>query len=589
MRFRDIIICVLCFACSLGLLYVASSQLDALNAARQEMKLVSNEPLENAPPSLAFATVALGAFRGLIVDVLWIRAEQLKEDGQFFDAKQLAEWITFLQPRFASVWDFQGWNMAYNISVAIPASQPQERWQWVKNGYELLRDKGIPKNPKSIELYRSIGWIFQHKIGGVSDDAHKYYKLQLYHMMEPLVAPQTEEFYQKLAHAPKTLDEILAIPAVAEFLNKLSAADASFSKRDTLVDNYLSLRQQSGRYSEAAEAVVDEYRGSESLDSFDVFAKAYYLRNTLKLAPELMDELNRLYGPVDDRDPNKVIPLNWLHPDVHAMYWGAKGLAAGGKGDIKELNTDRLVFQSIQNLYRRGKMVVYTSRIPAKDDPCDIVVRESIFQFPDLRMFKRYDDALRYVIKKYDKLGIDTVSLHNAHKNMLKRAVLLFYQGGHKAKALDVYNILRKEYASDKEVRVPLITFVQKTFIEELRSIGINDAREIISLMLKDSYYRYAMGDDDEAYGREAMAKEIYNNYQSEFSGEGVDRVVLPAFSVLRYIGLRLFLDDPQYPDYVRQNILERIRRQRPKLYEKLQKQNSRVMRQMHKGQEQDE
>jgi hypothetical protein len=142
---------------------------------------------ENAPPSLVFATVAMGAFRGLIVDILWMRADKLKEDGQFFDARQLAEWITTLQPRFASVWEFNAWNMAYNISVAIPATQPEQRWRWVKNGYELLRDEGIPLNPKSSQLYRELARIFQHKMGGVSDDAHKYYKLQLAEALGPLL------------------------------------------------------------------------------------------------------------------------------------------------------------------------------------------------------------------------------------------------------------------------------------------------------------------------------------------------------------------------------------------------------------------
>ena len=89
-----------------ALFTVAAGQLDYINNTRSELNLVSNEPLENAPPSLAFATVAMGAFRGLVVDILWIRAERLKQEGQFFDAKQLAEWITTLQPRFVSVWDW---------------------------------------------------------------------------------------------------------------------------------------------------------------------------------------------------------------------------------------------------------------------------------------------------------------------------------------------------------------------------------------------------------------------------------------------------------------------------------------------------
>ena len=129
MRLHDIVICLLCLLIAVGLLFFAGEKLDYINAARKEMKLVINEPLESAPPSLAFATIAMGAFRGLVVDILWIRAERLKEQGQFFDAKQLAEWITVLQPRFISVWDFHAWNMAYNISVAIPASEPEQRWR----------------------------------------------------------------------------------------------------------------------------------------------------------------------------------------------------------------------------------------------------------------------------------------------------------------------------------------------------------------------------------------------------------------------------------------------------------------------------
>ena len=106
MRSRDLLICFFAVIVAVALLMAASTRLPHIETARKELGLVSNEPLENAPPSLAFATVAMGAFRGLVVDILWMRADKLKEEGQFFDAKQLAEWITVLQPRFATVWDF---------------------------------------------------------------------------------------------------------------------------------------------------------------------------------------------------------------------------------------------------------------------------------------------------------------------------------------------------------------------------------------------------------------------------------------------------------------------------------------------------
>jgi len=235
MRLRNTIICLVCIVLAAALLITAGMQLDYINSQRQKMRLISNEPLENAPPSLAFATVAMGAFRGLVVDILWLRADRLKEQGQFFDAKQLAEWITTLQPRFASVWEFQGWNMAYNISVAIPASQPQERWRWVKNGYELLRDRGIPLNPKSIGLYRELARIFQDKIGSVRDDVHKYYKLQLATGMEPLLGPADNQYFKALAEAPTDWQQIIKDANVVPIITALKTADKAFADDDEFV------------------------------------------------------------------------------------------------------------------------------------------------------------------------------------------------------------------------------------------------------------------------------------------------------------------------------------------------------------------
>ena len=119
MRTRDRLILLVCIVFAVGAITLAGSQLDYIRAQRIEMGLITEDEdilkLEDAPISLAFTTVAMGAFRGLVVDILWMRAEKLKEEGQFFDARQIAEWITALQPRFASVRDFHSWNMAYNI------------------------------------------------------------------------------------------------------------------------------------------------------------------------------------------------------------------------------------------------------------------------------------------------------------------------------------------------------------------------------------------------------------------------------------------------------------------------------------------
>ena len=145
-----------------------------LNVDRKELGLTKMDPLENAPPVLAFTTVALGGFRGLIANTLWIRLSDLQEEDKYFEMVQLSDWITKLQPHMVAVWQFQAWNMAYNISVKFKSHE--DRWHWVKRGIELLRDEGLRYNPNETGIYRDLSWLFQHKVGANLDDAHMTYK-----------------------------------------------------------------------------------------------------------------------------------------------------------------------------------------------------------------------------------------------------------------------------------------------------------------------------------------------------------------------------------------------------------------------------
>ncbi|MFH1717619.1 MAG: hypothetical protein ABIF19_09735, partial [Planctomycetota bacterium] len=451
MRLRDTIICFACIILAAGLLIAAGLQLDSINRQRQEMNLLIDTP-ENMPPSLVFATVATGAFRGLVVDVLWMRADKLKEEGQFFDARQLAEWITLLQPRFASVWEFHAWNMAYNISVAIPATQPDQRWRWVRNGYELLRDEAISKYKlKNLTLYRELARIFQHKIGGVSDDAHKYYKLQLASAMEPLLSSEDNQFdtqdnhyFEALARAPAGLQEIMQDPNVAALVKALKSADEAFSDDAKLPSHYVWLRRNADSYKPAAAQAIDDFRGTEALKKFDIFAKAYELRKTWKLDPALMLDLNITYGPTNFADPNTHLPLDWRHADSHAIYWAIKGLRinAGKQSEeieMTEANTARIVGHSLQNLFRNGKMFIRNMpvQVPVSEGSQETQTRilQEVFLRPDLRMFQPYNRMVLANIEKHKDDKGTYESLRNGHRNMLVNAVLSFYQAGHRQQA----------------------------------------------------------------------------------------------------------------------------------------------------------
>ena len=172
-----------------------------LEGERERLGVTMSAELQNAPPLLAFITAAGGGFRGVVANVLWIRANQLQQDERYFELYTLSDWITKLQPEFSQVWAVQAWNMAWNISVKF--TEPADRWLWVRSGMELLRDEGLRYNPHDPLLHRELAWIFQDKIGKYTDLAHKHYKQQWITEMlgvlgtnarpDMLIHPQTDD------------------------------------------------------------------------------------------------------------------------------------------------------------------------------------------------------------------------------------------------------------------------------------------------------------------------------------------------------------------------------------------------------------
>src|SRR5687768_10361977 len=162
------------FLSMVAMLAVAGFTQNHLNRSRDTLGLTRVSALENAPPVLAFTTKALGGFRGLIANALWIRMSKLQEDGKYFEMVQLADWITKLEPHIAQVWIVQSWNMSFNVSVKFP--EHSDRWRWVQRGMELLRDEALRYNPNHPLIYADLSWLFQFKMGQNLDDAHFYYK-----------------------------------------------------------------------------------------------------------------------------------------------------------------------------------------------------------------------------------------------------------------------------------------------------------------------------------------------------------------------------------------------------------------------------
>jgi hypothetical protein len=162
---------------------------------------------------------------------------------------QLAGWIAALQPRFAQVWAYHAWNVAYN--VAYEFGDPETRWKWVRRSLDLLGHDGLRYNPNHPVIRTELARLLYDRIGSRADPGQPVY---------------LREWVRHVRHALLTgtrteLEQLRAVPAIAL---PPSAPDA-------------------------------DRRTPE--------ARAHYLRRDLAMDPDRMLAIDRFYGPFDWRSP----------------------------------------------------------------------------------------------------------------------------------------------------------------------------------------------------------------------------------------------------------------------------------------------
>lgn len=133
--------------------------------------------VEGLAPEEIFTTLALAGFRGVAVDYLWVKALNLQLEGKWHEVRALTELIAKLQPHFPTVWVFNAWNLAYNISVEW--QDPADQWKWIRDGLFYL-DEGLLRNPHSVQILFEKGWIYWHKINlGPAQGPKDYFRRRL--------------------------------------------------------------------------------------------------------------------------------------------------------------------------------------------------------------------------------------------------------------------------------------------------------------------------------------------------------------------------------------------------------------------------
>ena len=434
-----------------------------INRQRRDLQLVLGSDIyRELPPKYAWISAAGGTFRGIAADILWARAESLKQEGKYYESHQLAKWICTLQPRFPQVWTFQAWNMSYNISVATHT--PRERWQWVYNGIRLLRDEGIPNNERSVLLYHQLAWIWSHKVGNRADDFHWVSKREGAAIMVRLLGPppaglrdaETIAWFRPVAEAPPTLAELVRQrPGISGLVDGLAGAgvdvEASTSNdrllhplEERFFNPYTAYRLDRQLADLRPQTPADARRESphaalwtlldeappDDLAALLAFLRAKVLREQYKMDPRYMLDLT---GGLGTDEP---VPIDWRTPWAQAMYWAKYGVekATGVKAakEMDLLNTDRILLNSLSDLCSQG---LYTFRVNL-DEPGESFLAAG----PDIRYIEAMHRKYLELGRKYAEKGEDVgetagETLRSGHVNHLRSAVVALYLAGRKDQA----------------------------------------------------------------------------------------------------------------------------------------------------------
>lgn len=128
--------------------------------------------LGNVDPTSATMNLVLLGMRGVATSILWKQAHEEQEVKNWAALRATTDSIILLQPHFLKVWEFHGWNLAYN--VAPEWDQVGDRYYWVKEGIKF-KARGVERNERYPDLYYQTGIVVAQKIG-LADERKQYRK-----------------------------------------------------------------------------------------------------------------------------------------------------------------------------------------------------------------------------------------------------------------------------------------------------------------------------------------------------------------------------------------------------------------------------
>lgn len=489
---KKILIFVLMLAVTAGVIDLISLLQARINREIRNNRLRFSGTIGDAPAQVIFSTVALGSFRGVVADILWLRSESLKQSGRYFEMVQLAKWIVDLQPDFPGASAFLAWNLAYNVSVTT--SDFEQRWQWINEGIKLLRDQAIIYNPDDSKLYYELSWIYLHKLGNILDDANLFYKNKL--ALEVMNILGETPDYQLLAEVPQNENDfMLRFSPEKEKIFSAEIPDYpalyrlfASSTPAALPENYLSGQPELRRQVEYS-------------------LRADMFKKVMKLDPVRMNMLNQKYGVLD-----------WRMPESFALYWASIGLEKA-ESSSAAIDCRRIITISLYDSFRYGRLLMVD-----KDNFASIIV------VPNLNLVDSAWQAMLDAQTLYtDRPAGET--FRTARINFMKEAISILFNYGKYQKAQEYFRKLVDEDGPQPGA-TNVEEYIMLSWDEKIHNASVKEAAEIVSGLIFSSINYLVYGDNDAAQSAERLAKNVYDLYMSDI-GKSV-RTNLPPYEVMK-------------------------------------------------------
>jgi hypothetical protein len=516
-----------------------------LEARQVEAKLVI--PSADQPgmaADLAVPTLALGAFRGLVVDYLWLRSHSFRAQGRHYEARQVAEQICRLQPRLPDVWAFLGHDLAYNVTAAV--EDKDGRWRWIQNGIELLRDQGLRYNPGDPDLCFMLARIYQDKIGTTSDDYHMFFKWSHARLMADVLGDAS----------PRALAAAPPFDALADAEARALLGQAAGAGLDGPAGILSAAASDAG---EAALALRAMPAWSRVLEA----ARAQQVREVLGMEPAVLAQVDQLYGPLD-----------WTGCDAATIYWAHVGLqgALERRQHRDAYALRRTILAGLKNVVRRGRSEwieggMFTAPMP------ELVLKIDQRLADELADAERVERELRPAeeagalepseAERYDAAVTFSRNLHSTLEGFLCEGVVLLSEYGRELESKKLFARARRAFPDSPMLQLDYDEFILRVLSQRYADAGTYMSQQGMAQTIEgtwvSAYEALAKGQDDRFRGLEALA--LANERRWDAFLASLDEPDARARLGLDYRAIRrrsLFTAAQRMPDLLRERLAER-------------------------------